>query len=104
VHCILNWLIAFKTQRTLHFKGREGFLGGSHQMEHHKPFLNGQFAVFHQSAGFVRRFRFTFAALETLLFLQLVVFSLTTTLFTFNPSFQTHCSEVFKALFFGRES
>jgi hypothetical protein len=73
-------------------------------MEHHKPLLDGQFAVFHQSVGFVRGFRFTFAALETLLVLKPVVFRLATTLFTFNPSFQTHCSEVFQALFFGGES
>jgi hypothetical protein len=64
----------------------------------------GQFAVFHQSARFVRGFGFTFAALETLLSRQPIVFCLLTTLITFNPSFQTHCSEVFKALFFGRES
>jgi len=73
-------------------------------VEDHKPLLNGQFAVFHQRTGFVRNFGFTFAALETLLDRQPVMFRCTTALFTFNPTFQTHGSEVFKALFFVRES
>jgi len=73
-------------------------------VKHHKPLLDGQFAVFYLSAGFVRTFSFTFAALETLLVRQPVLFRCTTALFTFNPTFQTHGSEVFKALFFVRES
>jgi len=73
-------------------------------VEDHKPLLDGQFAIFHQRTGFVRTFSFTFAALETLLVRQPVLFRCTTALFTFNPMFQTHGSEEFKALFFVRES
>jgi len=47
LHHIPNGLVSFVPQLTLDFLGRKAFLGGSHQMHHHKPNPERKIGILH---------------------------------------------------------